>query len=171
MSVKRYLTLAAAGIASIAATSAIAGGPDVMAAPMDYSGFYLDLDAGWGGSNWNHFAGGVLDPFNPSIGSVTDHGTGGFAWGGDVGYQFNQYFSVEMGAYDLASVRGNNGIILGNAASVGGVKINSWVLYAAGKVAIPVMQNFDFFGKVGVAWRFLNYSGVGVSGAAAIAAG
>ena len=50
MSVKKYFGLTAVGIASLVATSAMAGGPDVAPAP-DYSGFYVDGDVGWAGSD------------------------------------------------------------------------------------------------------------------------
>lgn len=163
MSVKKYFGLAVLGAASLVATSAMAGGPDIAPAP-DYSGFYIDGGVGYASSNWRDFIGGVFLPtgFAASPGYITSNGKG-FTYGGDLGYQFNQYFSFEVGAYDLPSVTGNFGAsaILGNALpfSAGGVKVDSWLLYAAAKIAIPLFQNLDWFGKAGVAWRFLSYSG------------
>lgn len=172
MSVKKYFGLTAVGIASLVATSAMAGGPDVAPAP-DYSGFYVDGDVGWAGSYWNDFVGGVFNPtgFAASAGVVQSGGTGGFAWGGDIGYQFNEYYSFEVGAYSLRSVSGQVGnssqsrgtTVHPPAQSAGPVKVSSWALYVAGKLAIPLFDNFDLFGKAGIAWRFLDYSGAALS--------
>lgn len=175
MSVKKYLGLTAAGLASIvAASTAVAGGPDLMAAPApDYSGFYVDVDLGYGESDWTNFAGGVMNPTGraASPGTVSN-GQGGFAWGGDIGYQFNQYFGFEVGAYDLEDVDGTVGLGVSNNAAImappapssGNVQVQSWVLYVAGKLSVPIFENFDIFGKVGIAFRWLDYSGPGVNG-------
>ncbi len=184
MSVNKYLSLAAAALVSVVTTAAIAGGPDHMATPMPmyYSGFYADFDIGWGGSRWSHFLGGVMNPTGQALvstlkGSVTKNGDGGFSWGGNLGYQFNQYFSVEVGAYDLESVKGTVGVsipIQNNnpiPISSGSVKVSSWALYMAGKIAVPLFYHLDMFGKMGMAFRFLNYSGAGIANATAIEAG
>ena len=171
MSVKKYFGLTAVGIASLAATSAMAGGPDMAPAP-DYSGFYIDGDVGWAGSDWQDFVGGIFNPTGgaASSGTVEGGGYGGFAWGGDIGYQFNEYYSFEVGAYSLRSVAGNVGNANRNVASpgttfqppnpsAGPAKVSSWIAYAAGKLTIPLFDNVDLFGKAGIAWRFLDYSG------------
>jgi len=183
MSVNKYLSLAAAALVSVVTMAALAGGPDRMATPMpmDYSGFYADFDIGWGGSRWSHFLGGVMNPTGQSLaaiwkGSVTKNGDGGFAWGGNLGYQFNQYFSFEVGAYDLESVKGTVGVSIlpipnpnPITESSCPIKVSSWVLYVAGKMAVPLFYHLDMFGKMGMAFRFLNYSGAGIASAAAIA--
>lgn len=182
MSVKKYLGLTAVGVASLAATTAMAGGPDTMVAPApDYSGFYIDVDVGYGESDWGHFAGGIFNPTGRAAtpGTVTNNASGGFAWGGDIGYAFNQYFGFELGAYDLADVDGTVGLGVSNGAellpppnpSSGNLRVESWILYAAGKLSIPLFENFDMFGKVGIAFRWLDYSGSGVNGPTAGALG
>lgn len=81
MSVKKYF-LIAAGAVSLAASTAMAGGPDVVAPPApDYSGFYVEAGLGYGQSNWKYFGAGIISEVQPAPGVVLDHETGGFAWG------------------------------------------------------------------------------------------
>lgn len=167
MSLKKYLSLAVAGAATVVASSASAGGVEVAPAP-SYSGFYIEGDIGYARVKWNDFQGGIFNPVGVGsitglAGGTTSDGSGGFAWGGDVGYQFNQYFSAEMGAYSLPSVSGNVRTTGNPNVATDAAKVSSWLLYAAGKLSVPLFRNLDMFGKLGVAWRFLSYSGPGLA--------
>jgi OmpA-OmpF porin, OOP family len=179
MSVKKYFSLTIAGIATIAATSAIAGAPDVMVppAPVVDSGFYVEAGAGYGLVHWDALMGGVYNPVQANslrsltgFGSVTSAGKGGFIWGGDAGYNFNRHFAFELGAWTLKKVAGNEGMFghadaaaATNPRSLGEVVTKSWVMYAAAKMSVPVewVPNLEMFGKVGMGVRFLRYSGSG----------
>ncbi len=170
MSVKKFLVLTAAGIASLGATAVIAGGPDMMAppAPVDYSGYYIEGDVGYGYSNWGAFEGGILNTSfaAPNPGTVTSNNT--FVWGGDFGYQFNRYLSVEAGWYKLGTAAGDTYVELSedtDAEAEAGVQISSWMLYFAGKIAVPIWSSLDVFGKAGVVWRHLTYTGNALSNA------
>ena len=124
MSVKKYFSLTIAGIATIAATSAIAGGPDVMAppAPVVNTGFYVEAGAGYGFVDYGRFLNGIYTAFNllqsgaVGAGGLTSNPKGGFIWGGDLGYNFNDHFAFELGAWRLRKVSGNEGNL--NAAEL-----------------------------------------------------
>jgi len=161
MSVKKFLVLTTAGAVALAAGAAQAGGPDVMAppAPIDYSGIYFEGNLGWSLSNWTNFWAGAINPsplalFSPAW--ITSNGRTGFTWGFDLGYQFNKYFSAELGWYKLPTV---SGFFPAPVPGAPGFSQRSWFVYLAGKVAVPVADNFDLFGKAGVAWRHLSLSG------------
>ena len=180
MSLKTITRLLLTGTLVALSATAWAGGPGVMVppAPVDYSGVYIEGDAGWAQVNWADFWAGALNsvPIATTIGNnlvtiqggvVGSHGESGFTWGGDLGYQFNRYFSAEAGWYRLATVSGNHSriAVIGNSdfGLLDGLRVYSWFVYFAGKVAIPVADDVDIFGKAGVAWRKLNYSGAGTS--------
>ena len=177
MSLKTITRLLFTGTLMALSAAAQAGGPGMMAppAPVDYSGMYIEGDAGWAQANWADFWAGALNSA-PALSTsssriqgdvVGGHGESGFTWGGDLGYQFNRYFSAEAGWYRLATVSGNHSrtAIIGNeeVGLLDGLRVYSWFVYFAGKVAIPVADDVDIFGKAGVAWRKLNYSGAGTS--------
>ena len=174
MSVKKFLILTAAGIVSLGTTAAIAGGPDMMAppAPVDYSGVYIEGDIGWAQVNWGDFWAGALNSAPVGLGlasgaAIGAHRESGFTYGGDLGYQFNRYFSAEAGWYHLPTVAGEHSSSSGS--NLDPIVVRSWLVYFAGKVAIPVADDFDIFGKAGIVWRKLDYSGPAV-GLAAITA-
>lgn len=154
----------------------IDGGPGLLnPATIIARGFYLDTNFGYALVNWDHYGAGVLNPVG--TGSVLKNGKGGFSWGGDFGYLFTQYLAFEVGAYDLPTVRGTvNGNINSRAAppiipSPGPVKVRSWLLYFAPKIILPIWHKFQIYGKAGLAERFVYYTGSGVDGAQAQAAG
>ena len=176
MSLKTITRLLFTGTLMALSAAAIAGGPDMMAppAPVDYSGMYIEGDAGWAQANWDNFWAGALNSAPavlafPRGGVVGDHGDSGFTYGGDLGYQFNRYFSAEAGWYHLVTVSGNHATAVGGSGTLDPIVVRSWFVYFAGKVAIPVADDFDIFGKAGIVWRKLDYSGPAV-GLAAITA-
>jgi len=159
MSVKNKLLVLAAGVAAIAVTAAQAGGPGVMAAPAPVdSGIYVDVDAGSAQSNWSNFWAGAMNPAPMGVppGTVTSHGRSGFTIGGDLGYQFNRHFSAELGWYKLPTVAGSAPIA---PIAMNALQTRSWILYFAGKLSVPVYDDIDLFGKAGLVWRNLSYSG------------
>lgn len=167
MSVKKFLVLSAAGIAALAATGAYAGGPDRMAppAPVDDSGIYIDVDAGWAHSDWANFWGGIYNTaaMAPAGGGISSGGGSGFTWGADLGYQFNRNLSAELGWYQFRKVVGAQAVAVAAVTSgLTNVATRSWILYFAGKLSIPVYDNIDLFGKAGLVWRNLSRSGPGM---------
>lgn len=178
MSVKKLLIMGAASVAAVGASAAFAGGPDHMAmpvAPAFQPNVYLEGHLGYAQSNWKDFlANGVMGAsLNTTTGAIfspTDNGEGGFSGGVDLGYNATQYMAVEGGWMYLPEVKGAHSTT--TSRTVAGLangttaKVKSWMAYAAAKFSVPVMQHLNLFGKVGVAYRSLEYS---LSAAAATA--
>lgn len=171
MSVKKLLVLNAAGLAAIGAVAAMAGGPDHMAMPAEPTfqhSVYLDGHVGYTQSNWRDFnSNNVMGINSGTAGTTTfalfspySNGNGGFTGGVDLGYTITRHIAVESGWFHVPEVKGratsyatqNSYASAGNTATV-----NSWFAYTAAKLSVPVMDNMDLFGKVGVAYRALTY--------------
>ncbi len=140
MSVKKLLLLSAAGLASLAMTSALAGGPEPM--PAAENGVYVDVNGGYALVDWaGNFSGSPV-----SFGSNKN---GGFTFGADLGYQWNRYLAAEVAWYYLPRVRFSD-----SRNNING-RITSWYAYAAIKLMAPVSENWKLFFKGGVALRYL----------------
>lgn len=164
MSVKKLLLLTAAGIASVGAT-AFAGGPDQMPAPVFQPNIYVEGNLGYVRSNWS-LTPVAVNPFANNAGTVVTtggNGTGGFTFGFALGYNFIKHFSGELG-WDWIPQANGTGRILPVANN--GLNVSSWVIYLAGKLDVPVMDNVDLFGKLGAAYRSLSWGGAGATGVA-----
>ena len=168
MSVKKLLVLSAAAFAAMGATAVMAGGPDHMAMPSEpafQNSVYLEGHVGYTQSNWTNFnSNNVMGTTGASLYAPNSNAKGGVTGGLDLGYNITQHIAVEGGWFYIPQVKGP-----ATATSVGSVytantgsnaKINSWFAYMAAKLTVPVATDFDLFGKVGVAYRALTYSGV-----------
>lgn len=145
MSVNKLLTLTVAGVASLGvATAALAGGPDYTPAP-SYAGIYAEGNIGYAIHNW------LQDGSTNGL-SSTSNGRGGFAGGVDVGYQFNQYFSVEGGWVYLPRFK----TTINHTTAL---KVNSGIAYGAVKVTAPIYENTYIFGKLGAGYVYNRASG------------
>lgn len=156
MSVKKILVLAAAGIASVGVTAAMAGGPDMAPAPVSHSGFYVEGQLGYARTNYRDY----YTVTTPS--SVTwKDGRGAFAFGGAVGYSWNKNIAAEVGAYYLGEAKIRNA-----AATANNAEIRRFAVYAAAKLTAPIVDNFDVFAKLGLAVvnSRLTINGSGVTG-------
>lgn len=165
MSVKKLLVLTAASLAAMGATAALAGGPDHMAMPSEpafQNSVYVDGHLGYTQSNWTNFnSNNVMGASGTSLFTPTSHGKGGFTGGADLGYNITQHIAVEGGWFYIPKVSGH-----GTGTSVGSTSytsastetVKSWFAYTAAKLTVPVVSDFDLFGKVGVAYRSLRYS-------------
>lgn len=172
MSVKKLLVLsAAAALAAIGATVAIAGGPDHMVMPSEpafQNSVYVDLHAGYADSDWTDFnANNLIGAAGTSLFAPNSHGHGGFAGGVDLGYTITPHIAVEGGWMYLPRVRGAvTALGTTGATGVGGVTfaalstatVKSWLAYAAAKLSVPVAENFSLYGKIGAGYRALNYA-------------
>ncbi len=165
MSVKNLLVLTAAGLAAIGATAVMAGGPDHMAMPSEpafQNSIYLEGHFGYAQSNWTkNNSNKLIGASATSAYDVSSHGKGYLTAGADLGYNITQHIAVEAGWFYLPKVAGSvttlgTGTDLLPAGS--GAVVRSWFAYTAAKLSVPVMDNLDLFGKVGVAYRALNYS-------------
>lgn len=170
MSVKKLLVMGAASVAAVGASAAMAGGPDHMAmpvAPAFQPSVYLEGHLGYAQSNWadelaNGVMGAAVNNANGSVFSPTDKGKGGFAGGVDLGYNATQHLAVEGGWMYLPEVKGTHNTAVNRTitglANGATANVKSWMAYAAAKFSVPVMENLNLFGKVGVAYRSLKYS-------------
>ena len=157
MSVKKCLVLAAAGIASVGAAAALAGGPDQMVmppAPAFQPKVYVEANAGYARVNWSRFAG------TPFLAGASKE-RGGFTYGFDGGYQFSRNLALELGWFYLPKVKGfANGT--GGFIRPGALRLKSWFIYVAGKLTVPLLDNVDAYLKMGAAYRRLTWNGAGV---------
>jgi OmpA-OmpF porin, OOP family len=148
MSIKKLLVLAAAGVAS---SAALAGTVTYTAkpapsAPMatNNNGVYVEGMAGYN----RH---GLEDSLSAPSTASWSHGRGNFAFGADIGYQFQRYLSAELGGiYTLKSkINFSNG---------GTMKYTPWYAYLAAKLALPVYDNVSIFTKFGLGYQKIKYS-------------
>jgi len=147
MSVKKLLILTAAGIASVGMTAAIAGGPTVMAppAPVEDSYFYVEGNIGYASQDFTDatFIGAGPGFFGPGS-------EGGWAYGADLGYMFNQYIGLEAGWTYLprfANTSGNLGNVGYDLRSTNG----TWFVV---KLVAPLTERLDGFFKAGIGYRY-----------------
>jgi len=147
MSVRKFLMLSAAGIASVATFSAYAGGPEMAPEPISEENLYFEANFGYARVNWED----ILDPADVDETHITKRGKGGFTFGFDMGYAWNKYISAELGWYYLPKVEVFDEGVHGD--------IKSWFLYAAGKLSAPLTDNFDIFFKGGLAYRRVKVEG------------
>lgn len=165
MSVKKLLVLTAASLAAIGATAAMAGGPDHMAMPSEpafQNSIYLDGHVGYTQSNWTDFnSNNVVGSHATSWYVPSKNGKGGVTGGLDMGYNITQHIAAEAGWFYIPQVKAVGSTSTVNGVSFAGTatgKVDSWFAYMAAKLSVPVMEHFDLFGKVGVAYRGLTYS-------------
>ncbi|WP_304986037.1 outer membrane beta-barrel protein [Coxiella-like endosymbiont] len=163
MSVKKIITFATAGIASVGvASAAVAGGPDYVPAP-SYAGVYVEGNVGYVYRPWKSDVTtlpGTLN--NLGVLSSSSRGNGGFTFGGDLGYQFNQYFAVEGGWFYLPKAKFTiNPTTFTIKATT--FTIKGGLPYAALKAMVPIYENTYVFGKLGLAYSYNRSSSALVS--------
>lgn len=154
MSVKQSLRIITAGFTLAAAASALAGGPDHMAPPVPAfePSAYIEANVGYAESEWSRLGNNVA-PAGGTLSFANSDDGAGFTGGVAAGYQFKPHLAVEMGWQYLPE----------NKATVASasLELESWFVYGAFKVIVPLVQHLDIFGKLGVAYRDLSYSGPG----------
>jgi len=161
MSLKKLIISLLFGMSLCSISAVFAGGPmDAVAPPepVDYSGVYVDLSAGYANVNWSSSTIGVLNGFSPTVnGAPNGNARGGFSGGGDIGYQINRYLGLEFAWYSLPKVTGVSDV----AMTLPAVTIRSWVADFALKMMAPIWGKLDIFAKVGPSYRSLRYTGTG----------
>lgn len=163
MSVKKLLVLSAAAMAAISATAAIAGGPTTMAEPVIEKtphSIYAELGFGYDQTDWANYANsGLVGVPGGSLYNPNSHGKGYLTASADVGYNFTKHFALELGYFYLPTTSGGSTAnTIGGVNAAGGITVNSWLGYLDAKLSVPIVENFDLFGKVGAAYRQLYYS-------------
>lgn len=135
---KKISTLALASFSALAIHAAYAGGPDYsQEVPFTYSGVYLEGTLGYALRDW-----GTV--FNTSTITNDSNLRGGFSGGFDLGYQFNEYFSIEGGWLYLPQYKES---LAGNTD-----ELNSWFAYGGFKITAPLIRNLFIFGKLAAAY-------------------
>ncbi|MBW5803069.1 hypothetical protein FIV31_07375 [Coxiella endosymbiont of Ornithodoros amblus] len=155
MSVKKLVTLATLSMASVGVTSAaLAGGPDYVPAS-SYAGVYLEGNLGYAYRPWRKDSTTVVGVLKQAelLGS-SSRGNGGFTFGADLGYQFNQYFSVEGGWFYLPKVKLTTAHVVDDVSVRKTYRVKSGMVYAALKGMAPIYENTYVFGKLGVAYTY-----------------
>jgi opacity protein-like surface antigen len=109
------------------------------------SGFYVGAQAGYA---YLHYPKSWLtdDPNFISVGSVDNKG---FASRVHVGYDFNQYFAMEMGYIYLPRIKFNDITISGGSGI--NESFRQSVIDFLAKGTLPLNGGFDLYGKAGIA--------------------
>ena len=160
MSVKKLLILTAAGVASVGATAAMAGGPDMMAAPAPVeSYFYVEGNIGYAFQDYTNQARNAFAisgaASGPTAGPQSDGASGGLAYGGDVGYMFNQHIGLELGWTYLPQFVSTFPSGGGNVGAVTGLDLrNTGAAWGVVKIAASITQSVDLFLKAGVSYKY-----------------
>ena len=160
MSVKKVITMSAVGLAAVGSVAAFAGGPDDVAPPT-YAGVYIEGNAGYAARDWQNDGSTVYGVFH-TVGLVTSKSAlkGGFTCGVDLGYQFNEYFSVEGGWFYLPKSKASLGGTVGRAVFAPvAASISSGLAYGALKMTVPVYFNTYLFGKLGAGYTYNKVKG------------
>ncbi|MCB1827241.1 MAG: outer membrane beta-barrel protein [Coxiellaceae bacterium] len=161
MSLKKLLIMTAAGAATLGTTAAMAGGPDVMAAPAPVdSYFYVEANVGYAFQNYVNQASAAVGTVGvqilPLSGVQGDGASGGLVYGADFGYMFNQYIGLELGWTYLprfANTFVSN--VTAGATGLMGVSLrNAGAAWGALKLVAPLTENFDAFFKAGVSYKY-----------------
>lgn len=155
MSVKRLLILAAAGIATLSASAAFAGGPDnvaMPAMPAFQPSYYVDANVGVQNSNWDMASKHLYGPYDRGTAFPS---TNTFIFGGDLGYQYSRHWAVELGGYFAPKK------LSGKNSSSDTVTVRTHFYYVGIKpsVDLGLIDNVKLFGKFGIARKGLKYAG------------
>lgn len=136
---KKIFAVTIASLIGLSAQAAFAGGPDqpVAPAPVTYSGTYLEGMVGYGLRDW-----GNTQVFT---GTSTQNIDGGFSAGFDVGYQFNEYISLEGGWLYYPQFTES---ALGASDTLTG-----WGAYGGLKFTVPLIQDLFIFAKAAAAYN------------------
>ena len=139
-------TIIALAVASVAlASAAFAGGYAPAPQKASMTGPYLE--GMFGAANRHLLAG--FNHFEKAPGLKNQNW--GWALGADLGYQFDNIMSAELGGFWTSAI------------SVGDQKANNWIGYAAGRMTYAI-NHIDLFGKFGLA---LNHQSISNGGSSA----
>ncbi|MCH9770105.1 MAG: hypothetical protein K0U12_04425 [Gammaproteobacteria bacterium] len=146
MSIKRNLLLATAGaVACLAASAAMAGGPDHVQAAGFNPYVYGELDLGYAYSDWGTYTANVGNGIGAAGTVVNGNRRGGFTVGGEIGYAPIRYISAVAGGFYLPRV----------TSTAAGTGINNWFIYAGPRINAPIWNGVSVFAEGGVAYRAL----------------
>ncbi len=157
MKLQSLIKAAAFGVATIAASAALANGGDYKVAPAasqgayNGAGFVLGAQAGYADTHWNNpYNSSDVAAINRAINSLGIRGSldttdTGFAGRLYVGYDFNNYFGTELGYIYLPKAK----------VKFGGTELYSIKNYAVdlfGKLSMPIANGFGVYAKAGAAY-------------------
>ena len=97
----------------------------------------------------------TIDPNNASDTNLANNGLAGRI---ALGYQFNQNFAVEAGYLQLGQKK-VNGTLRNSDGVKGTLKLQQNAIDLVGKGIIPVSDNLNVYGKIGVAYVMTNIEG------------
>jgi len=112
------------------------------------SHFYVAGVVGYAQSPWDEIVGG--DHGAISI-SLPKNGAGGFTWGGSIGYQYQSWLGIELGAFNLPVVTMKITVPHSNISG----DISTYIVYLAAKLSHPLTSHLTLFSKFGVGYQNL----------------
>lgn len=121
----------------------------VLIQPAFVTKMYIEGDLGYASVDWRN----KPTPFDKD--DKLFRSKGGLTGILDLGYQLARNWSLEAGVGWLPKVEGtSNGIISDKDTAL---VIDDWFSYLAGRLDVPLWQNVDIFGKVGISYRDVKF--------------
>jgi hypothetical protein len=157
MSIKNSLIFLSAACAVFSASTIFAGGVEIPLEPEFIPYLYAEANVGYAYVNWKRFPDPIY-PFLRTYPARPENKGDGFVYGFDGGFAFARNFAVEIAWFDLPNASGQGSGLF--PYGFGSLRVNSWFTYAAAKLMVPIYSRFDVFGKVGGAYRDINYHGI-----------
>ncbi len=175
MIVRKMKLLAAGAVvaSSVVASAAYAAYPAIEEPiAVDNSGFYVGGEIGWGKQGLHHGDEGIEPTVFDSAGAIVNPDTAGnivdvdndnhgsFAGRINIGYNFNEFFAIELGGagwseadYDWDVYNPAGTLLLAS----GHGDVNSYAIDLLGKVTYPFANGFKVFAKGGAAYVWSSY--------------
>jgi OOP family OmpA-OmpF porin len=148
---KKVLTTAVFGVSalSVMAANAAAPGPYVTG-QLGYANTHMGKKTNIADLNKHLPDGATLSPNDQSVSNLSNNGLAGRL---AIGYQFNPNFAVEMGYLNLDSKKASGSVsVAQKVVASGSLKLNQNAIDLAAKGILPVANNINVYGKVGVAY-------------------
>ncbi|OGT51307.1 MAG: hypothetical protein A3F17_03235 [Gammaproteobacteria bacterium RIFCSPHIGHO2_12_FULL_41_15] len=99
----------------------------------------------------------MRDRIGTPIGTQWQNHAGGLAGGGDVGYQFNNIFSIEGGGFYLPTSK------LNFTSPARTTTFQTWAAYVGGKMRVYLYENTHLFAKLALSYEKTTLSGSGIT--------
>ncbi|MES2141973.1 MAG: outer membrane beta-barrel protein [Pseudomonadota bacterium] len=150
---KKVLTTAVLGVSALGVMAANAAAPGVyVTGQLGYANTHMNNK-----TNISAISEAAKLDFKPDAADATNLSNNGLAGRLAIGYQFNQNFAVEMGYLQLNKKKVNGTI--GADLTPASISLKENAIDLAGKAILPIANNLNVYGKLGVAYLTTTVNG------------